>query len=45
VRKLVIREAILSLGTAYCVEEANEQDLTKLQDTTMRASHVVVLLA
>jgi hypothetical protein len=43
VRKRVFRELILSLGTAQCVEEANEKDLTKKH--TMRAWRFVILLA
>jgi hypothetical protein len=44
VRKQVFRELILAYGTEACVEEANEKDLTKMQDT-MRAYLFVNLLA
>jgi hypothetical protein len=44
VRKQVFRELILVQGTAQCVIEANEKDLTKMQ-AMMRAHPFVNLLA
>jgi hypothetical protein len=44
VRKQVFREAILAEGTAQCVKESNEIDLTKMQ-VRMRAWDFVQLLA